>query len=186
MRSSGYLAWSESKIGGCAKVLRFARMSAVMNTRWLFWGSALLLLLVFRTGALAGEGEYLKTMDGKTLVWDNYPAPGDSAEWSGERDKEGYATGYGTIIWYRPTKSGYTFVNKSRPTVVGRYSGTMVKGKFEGVVVKIGTGNKITWQPMTKDSHATFVGGKQTSDWVAGPAPDSSPEQGNAPGKKKG
>jgi hypothetical protein len=161
-------------------------MTAVMNARLLFFGSALWLLPLLVTSAFAGEGEYLKTMDDKTLVWNNYPSPGDAVEWSGERDKEGYATGYGTVIWYKPTTSGYTFVKKSRPTVVGRYSGTMLKGKFEGVVVKIGTGGKITWQPMSKDSHATFVGGKQTSDWVAGPAPDSSPEQGNAPGKKKG
>ena len=161
-------------------------MTAVMNARLLFFGSALWLLLLLATSAFAGEGEYLKTMDGKTLVWNNYPAPGDAAEWSGERDKEGYATGSGTIIWHGLKHSGYTFVRKDRPVVTGRYSGTMVKGKFEGVVVRLGSGLKIGWQSATSDSHATFVGGKQTGEWVNGPAPNSSPEQGNAPAKKKG
>lgn len=156
-----------------------------MNTRWLFLGGAMWLLWLTNS-ALAGEGEYLKTMDGKTLVWNNYPAPGDAAEWSGERDKEGYATGSGTITWHGKKSSGYTFVKKDRIVVIGRYSGTMVKGKFEGVVVRLGGPIKVGWTSATSDSHATFVGGKQTSEWVKGPAPTLSPEQGNAPAKKKG
>lgn len=155
-------------------------MFAVMNTRWLFLGSALFLLWL-ANGAFAGEGEYLKTMDGKTLVWNNFPAPGDGAEWSGERDKEGYATGHGTITWYGRKNSGYTFVKKNRSVKTGRYSGTMVKGKFEGVVVKLGGGLKIGWQSASNESHATFVGGKQTSDWVSGPAPSDAPAAAPSP-----
>jgi len=51
-------------------------------------------------GAAFGEGTYQRTKDGKTMVWNNDPTPGDAATWFGDRDGEGYATKVGTLTWY--------------------------------------------------------------------------------------
>jgi hypothetical protein len=155
-----------------------------MNVKWLFLGIALSLSLPAGS-AFADEGVYQQANDGKTMVWNNHPLTGESAEWSGDRDKDGYATGSGTITWYKQAQSGYTFAKKNQSVVSARYSGTMVKGKFEGVVVKLGKVPTFAWQPTPASSHATFVGGKQTSEWVPGPAPGSGPEKGDLPAKKK-
>ncbi len=155
-----------------------------MNLKWLFLCSVLLLSLL-ANGAFADEGVYQQAKDGKTMVWNNHPLPGETAEWSGDRDKDGYATGSGTITWYKQTRSGYTFAKKNQSMVSGKYSGTMVKGKFEGDVVRLGKVPTFAWQPTPGTTHATFVGGKQTSEWVPTPAPSPSPEKRDLPAKKK-
>jgi hypothetical protein len=131
-----------------------------MNRRWLVLGSALLLL--FAQGADAGGGIYERTKDGETLVWDNYPTRGESAEWSGKRDKDGYATGQGTLTWSKAKRSIFPFAKKREPVLIGRYSGKMVRGKFEGPVVNVDASGKTT--------HTTFVGGDRSGDWTVGPA----------------
>ena len=107
-------------------------------------------LLAFIGGAL-GEGTYQRTKDGKTIVWNNDPKPGEAATWFGDRDAEGYATKVGTLTWY--TANG---------TVYARYFGNMVHGKFNGMVNSHSRG---------KTDHAIFADGQRTTRWVAGRAP---------------
>ena len=75
-----------------------------------------------------GDGNYQHTKDGKTLVWNNHPNPGDVATWSGARDRDGFARGFGQLIWY--TKEP----GLVKPQPYARYWGRMVDGKFEGPV----------------------------------------------------
>lgn len=133
-----------------------------MNARFLFVFSALLLLCA--NGAFAG-GTYQRTKDGKTLVWNISPRPGEAATWSGHRDTDGYATGNGTLTW--STVKGVivtgSHIPSPRPTVTDRYSGKMVRGKLDGPVVNVNAHGK--------KFHATFVDGNKASDWAVGPAP---------------
>ena len=125
-------------------------------------------MLLLANGALAADGAYQRTNDGKTLVWNNYPTSGETAEWSGKQDKDGYATGYGTLTWHKAERSKFIF-SKKHVAVGGRYSGKMVKGKFDGPVVSVDKEGKKT--------HATFVSGNRTSGWIDGaaPTPERSP-----------
>ena len=106
-------------------------------------------------GVAFGEGDYQRTKDGRTTVWNAEPKPGDSAVWSGDRDAEGYASGPGTLVWYQAGGKVY-----------GRYFGNMVKGRFDGEVNVHSNG---------KTAHAIFIHGKRASGWARGPAP-SRPE----------
>ena len=131
-------------------------------------------LLLFAHSAKCSAA-YQHTKDGRTVVWNNFPRPGDSATWSGARDANGYATGYGTLTWYKSERTVVTGSNLSSPikgTVVrGRYSGRMVKGKFQGLVVNVDANGQIF--------HGTFLNGAKTSDWIAGQPP--SPTQQSDP-----
>jgi hypothetical protein len=109
-----------------------------------------MLLPVFAGGAF-GEGTYQRTKDGKTIVWNNDPKPGDAATWFGDRDGERYATKVGTLTWY--TADG---------AVYARYFGNMVRGKFDGMV---------NVHSKRKTNHAIFVDGQRTTRWAAGRAP---------------
>jgi hypothetical protein len=102
-------------------------------------------------GVAFGEGTYQRTKDGKTIVWNNDPKPGDAAAWFGDRDRERYATKVGTLTWY--TADGAVYV---------RYFGNMVRGKFNGMV-------NVHFKGQT--DHAIFVDGQQTTRWAAGRAP---------------
>jgi hypothetical protein len=112
-------------------------------------------LLLFANIAL-GDGGYQRTKDGKTLVWNNDPAPGDGATWSGDRDREGYAHGFGTLSWYLPGQGS------SRPALYARYWGNMVQGKFNGPV---------NAHSKRKTAHAIFADGTPMTGWAGGPAP---------------
>ena len=123
---------------------------------------ALLLLLILAKGALA-DGAYQRTDDRKkTFVWNNNPKPDDTATWSGGRDAEGYATGPGTLQWFRTDRSFTTGSNVFSPkkTLISSYSGTMVHGKFSGGVMTVDHGTTY---------HATFVDGHKNGRWTAGP-----------------
>ena len=109
------------------------------------------MLLPLFAGAALGEGTYQRTKDGKTIVWNNDPKPGDTATWFGDRDGEGYATKIGTLTWYTPNGALYA-----------RYFGNMVRGKFDGMVNVHSKG---------KTDHAIFVDGQRTTRWAAGRAP---------------
>ena len=101
--------------------------------------------------ALAAAGEYQQTRDGKTTVWNGSPKPGESASWAGSRDKEGYATGFGTVTWYN-----------ANGTVYAVYYGNMVNGKLEGPVnAHMGR----------RTAHAYFANGSRATGWARGAAP---------------
>ena len=100
-----------------------------MSTRRFLVPSTLLALL-FTGAALAGQ--YQRTKDDRTLVWNEDHKGGDLVSWSGKRDADGYATGYGTLTWYAPEDMLQTGSNPPRAhyRVSSRVSGTMVHGKF--------------------------------------------------------
>lgn len=114
-------------------------------------GSILVGVFAFATAILAAGGEYQQTRDGKTTVWNGNPKPGETSSWAGARDKEGYATGFGTITWYTADGNVYAL-----------YYGNMVNGKFEGPVnAHVGRTR----------AHAYFVDGTRETSWARGPAP---------------
>jgi hypothetical protein len=98
-----------------------------------------------------GQGEYQQAKDGKTLIWNGTPKPGEIAIWDGDRDKENYATGFGALTWYT-----------AKGTVFGLYYGNMVHGKLEGPVNVHTNG---------RTAHAYFVDGGRVTGWARGPAP---------------
>jgi hypothetical protein len=98
------------------------------------------LLALLITGTAFG-GRYQRTKDGKTLVWNENPKPGDLVTWSGARDAKDYATGLGTVTWFTPQNevekgSGVAawlrrIGHQRHYIVTSRESGIMVQGKFE-------------------------------------------------------
>jgi hypothetical protein len=132
-----------------------------VTARCLYFCSAMLLM----ANAAYGGGAYQWTKDGRTLVWNNYPTPVDQATWSGKQDANGYATGYGTLTWFRVWPANVTGSNipaaKRGSVAVGRYSGKMVRGKFDGPVVNVDADGKTF--------HGTYVNGRKTANWAAGP-----------------
>ncbi len=126
-----------------------------MNTRSLLLCSA---LLVFASIA-CDAGSYQRTRDGRTLVWNNDPKRGEEAAWSGKRDKNRFATGSGTLTWYKVEATVVTGSNipdaRRHAVVVSRYSGEMVQGKLEGPVTYVDAkGRKL---------QATFVDGSESA-----------------------
>ncbi|HSS17612.1 MAG TPA: DUF4440 domain-containing protein [Candidatus Dormibacteraeota bacterium] len=137
-----------------------------LNIRSLFVCSALLLFASVAYGA----GSYQRTRDGKTLVWTDSPKRGEEATWSGQRDKNGFATGSGTLTWYKVEPTIVTGSNipdaRRYAVVINRYSGIMVQGKLKGAVTYVNANGKRL--------QATFVnGGKRP---VNGP-PDNRPRK---------
>jgi hypothetical protein len=107
-------------------------------------------LLVCASAAFA-QGEYQQAKDGKTLIWNDTPRPGETATWDGERDKENYASGFGALTWHTATG-----------TVYGLYYGNMVHGKLEGPVNVHINGRTL---------HAYFADGGRVTGWGRGRAP---------------
>jgi len=122
-----------------------------------------LLLTLISASAAYAEGTYQRTEDRKkALVWNNEPQPGDAAIWSGARDADGYATGPGTLQWFRVERGFMTGSNIAgrKRTPISSYSGTMAHGKFNGGVMTVDHG---------KTYHATFADGHKKGRWTAGP-----------------
>jgi len=141
----------------------------VMFYQRMFSRSAILILvccglLLPHATAISADGRYQRTKDGKTMVWNDDPVPGDVAAWSGDRDAEGYADGFGTLTWY----TGVTRVGKE--TLYAYYFGNMVRGKFNGPVN--GHSKGVT-------NHALFSHGKRTTRWASGPTRSWSMPRGN-------
>lgn len=63
-------------------------------------------------------GEYIREQSQNSLIYDPNPAPGEVGYWSGSKDSNGYATGFGVLTWH---KNGVT---------VSAYEGTKVRGKW--------------------------------------------------------
>src|SRR6267142_5943250 len=129
-----------------------------VNARCLLVCGALVLLA---NGAY-GRETYKRTDDRKTLIWNNSPKSGNTVTWSGDRDEDKYATGRGTLTWYAVERSKLTGFNMpfSKYRFVRRYSGKMVRGKFDGMVVRVDLNGKTF--------HAMFVEGRNAKDWKAG------------------
>jgi hypothetical protein len=132
---------------------------AQVNARYLFVSLALL----FFVNAAAG-GTYQRTKDGKTMVWNNYPQPGDAATWSGKRDGDGYATGLGTLTWFnaKPVVTTGSNIPTAKHSIMTSYSGTMVRGKLDGMVTNVDANGK--------KFHGLFANGRKTGKWITGPA----------------
>jgi hypothetical protein len=114
-------------------------------------------VVILSSAVLAqAEGKYQRTKDGKTLVWNEHPRPGDVATWSGRRDSDGYAKGFGTLTWYRTESTRGT---ESKQMLYAYYFGNMVRGQFDGPVNSHSNG---------ATSHAVFSDGRLMSRWVAG------------------
>lgn len=109
-----------------------------------------------------GEGNYQSTRDGKTLVWNSDPKPGDVATWSGDRDRADYAHGFGRLTWYTREPES------SEPRLYARYWGRMVDGKFEGPV---------NVHAKRKTHHAIFINGIRVTRWTPGTASSRSNAQ---------
>jgi hypothetical protein len=103
-----------------------------------------------------GEGTYQRTRNGRTLVWNNNPKPGDEATWSGGRDRERFARGFGTLIWY--TKE----TGSAKRALYARYWGRMIAGKFSGPV---------NVHSKKKTHYAIFDDGARVTRWSPGTAP---------------
>jgi hypothetical protein len=103
-----------------------------------------------------GEGTYQRTRNARTFVWNNHPKAGDQATWSGGRDREGYARGFGTLIWY--TKE----TGSAKPALYARYWGRMIGGKFNGPV---------NVHSKKKSHYAIFDDGARVTRWSTGTAP---------------
>jgi len=99
-------------------------------------------------------GEYQPTRDGKTLVWNDAPKLDDESTWSGRRDRDGFAQGFGTLIWY--TKEA----GIKKPQLFARYWGNMKRGKFSGPV---------NVHSKKKTHHAIFADGSRVTRWAPGP-----------------
>ena len=103
-----------------------------------------------------GEGTFQRTRNGRTLVWNNHPKSGDVATWSGARDRDGYARGFGTLTWY--TKE----TGSTKPALYARYWGRMTGGKFDGPV---------NVHSKKKTHYAIFDDGARVTSWSPGTAP---------------
>ncbi len=99
-------------------------------------------MILLANGASAAR--YQNTTDGKTKVWNSLRGVAQEVTWSGLRDVNGYATGQGTLTWYR------------LGGVVNSYTGKMVRGKFEGPVIR---------QQGNTRLQANFVNGEKASGW---------------------
>lgn len=123
-----------------------------------------MLLLVFANAAYAGK--YVRAKDRKTMVWDNNPKHGEAVSWSGDRDDDGYATGKGTVTWYKVERKGLTgfHIPSANYIPIVAYSGKMVRGKLTGSVETVENGKKF---------HAKFTDGRKVGRWAEGPAPRS-------------
>ena len=127
-----------------------------MTGRHFLFCAALLLLV----NTALGDGIYQRTKNGKTLVWNDHPQPGDQATWSGARDRDGYARGFGTLSWYTTDPAS------AKPSLYARYFGNMTRGRFSGPV---------NVHAQKKTRHALFADGARVTRWSAGPASSRSP-----------
>ena len=113
----------------------------------------------------ADAARYQKTKDGKTLVWNSLRGVAQDVTWTGARDPNGYATGQGTLTWYR--LGGF----------VNSYTGKMVRGKFEGPVIREQGNTRL---------QANFVNGEKAGGWSEpGSVPEASASISKSPTPNK-
>jgi hypothetical protein len=108
----------------------FTMLISVLVKKGLFFG-----ILLVISDSIVHAGSYQRTREGNILVWNDDPKPGVAVNWSGRRDREGYATGNGTLTFLAPTKTmetGTFIPSTRRYAIVAAYSGKMAHGKFVG------------------------------------------------------
>lgn len=120
---------------------------------------AAILALLFSASPIFGEGAFQRTRDGAVRVWNNHPSPDDAATWDGGKDSDGYASGSGTLTWWK----GQTWTS--------RYTGRMVRGRFDGPVANTDAdGRRFA---------GTYRMGKKGADWkeeaISAPAESKPP-----------
>ena len=150
-----------------------------MNIQSLFVCGALVLF-----GSIAyAAGSYQRTRDGQTLVWMDVPERGEEATWSGKRDKDGFATGSGVLTWYKVQPSivtGSNILDTRRYLIlINHYSGTMVRGKFQGAVAYAEGNGKRSQETSAKRANPPDRRQKatrtQTAQLRATPTPEQTP-----------
>jgi len=81
--------------------------------------------------------------------------------WSGRRDKNGFAAGSGTLTWYQVEPTIVTGSNipdaRRYAVVISRCTGKMVEGKFEGAVTYVDANGKDCRRPLLME-----VSGRQS------------------------
>src|SRR5947209_14735551 len=115
--TSEKLKLDSRKSKGGAVNFRFVKINPLSK----FIVSCCALLAV--AGIAFAAGEYQPTRDNKTKIWNWTPKGDETASWSGDRDSEGYATGFGDLTLYDGSGK-----------VSGVYYGNMAHGKLEGPV----------------------------------------------------
>jgi len=84
---------------------------------------------------MAYAGSYQRAIDSGAWIWNDNPKPGQEFSWSGRKDRQGYATGKGTLAVLAPQPGGETgtrMLSARRHQAAARYYGRMVRGKFVG------------------------------------------------------
>jgi len=114
-----------------------------------------------------GDPGYRFTTGHKTLVWSDVPGQDSTLTWSGSRDEEGYATGRGSLTFFRVNWKLVTGSNipAGKPVMARQLTGKMARGKFQGVV-------EMTMADGTT-THAKFAGGVPGGKWLNGGAPET-------------
>jgi len=115
--------------------------------------------------APAFAGKYQRTLDKKAHVWNDDPKPWEECNWGGGRDRHNLADGPGTLTWYNDEKGPTTRTQftAERLHFVSKVTGTMLRGRWEGMVESMNADGHI--------AHALFDNGKLMTAWVDGPAP---------------
>ena len=85
------------------------------------------------------------------MIWNPTPKSGETASWSGDQDRENYASGFGDLTWYN-----------TQGKAEALHYGNMVRGKFEGPV---------NLHTHGRTAHAYFADGGRVTSWARGPAP---------------
>lgn len=111
--------------------------------------------LLAAAGVAFAVGEYQTARDNKTKVWNWTPKSGETVSWSGDRDGEGYGSGFGDLTLYDGSGK-----------VAGVYYGNMSHGRFEGPV---------NLHNASRTLHAYFAAGDRVSGWSRGRAPSNMP-----------
>jgi ketosteroid isomerase-like protein len=163
--------WSASAAASFSRLEKFSALTfGVKASRSSLSGGILLLLLALIASNAYGRVGYQLTIDGKTRVWHFRIKTGDTVTWSGDRDANGYGTGPGTLTVYPMVRNFVAgpkvLSDKKGDREANRYTGTMVAGKFEGLV---------TMDTKGKLFHTQFADGDLAAPWLDGPAPSPEP-----------
>jgi hypothetical protein len=152
---------ADSSLPGIMGSLAFSLLNTSRNTL----RNVLVCAAFLVCAGSASAGKYQKTLDKKSHVWNDDPQPWEECNWAGGHDRMNLATGPGTLTWYNDEKGPTTRTRftAERLHFVSKLTGTMLRGRWEGVVELMDADGRV--------SHALFDNGKLTTAWAEGPAP---------------